>query len=202
MFFWAFFWTDAWSISIFLLPEARFWVFFGLQKAFGLLQAKKIPKTGLRPKWPCRSTKFFLSFLMMILSCISPWNITWIVSVNQWNWIALFLMPNITFQLRKLGQNLENRICLLHILQNYLDNPGSGSCMNHAGDFTLSPPIPLYITAQWWRTASMDALWQCPRGCGPPLYVQISFLLCMESCIYAILIPLRTNCLSFHSCQV
>ena len=40
-------------------PSARFWDFFGLQKAFGLLQAKKIPKTGLRPKWPCRSTKFF-----------------------------------------------------------------------------------------------------------------------------------------------
>ena len=40
-------------------PSARFWYFFGLQKAFGLLQAKKIPKTGLRPKWPCRSTKFF-----------------------------------------------------------------------------------------------------------------------------------------------
>ena len=31
-------------------PSARFWDFFGLQKAFGLLQAKKIPKTGLRPK--------------------------------------------------------------------------------------------------------------------------------------------------------
>ena len=40
-------------------PSGCFWDFFGLQKAFGLLQAKKIPKTGLRPKWPCRSTKFF-----------------------------------------------------------------------------------------------------------------------------------------------
>ena len=34
------------------------------------------------------------------------------------------------------------------IIQNYLDNPGSWplSCMNHAGDFTLSP---LYIAVQW-----------------------------------------------------
>ena len=31
-------------------PSARFWDFFGLQKAFGLLQAKKIPKTALGPK--------------------------------------------------------------------------------------------------------------------------------------------------------
>ena len=40
-------------------PEARFWDFFGLKKAEGLLKAKKIPKTGLRPKWPCQSTKLF-----------------------------------------------------------------------------------------------------------------------------------------------
>ena len=31
-------------------PEARFWDFFGLKKAEGLLKAKKIPKTGRRPK--------------------------------------------------------------------------------------------------------------------------------------------------------
>ena len=46
-------------------PEARFWDFFGLKKAEGLLKAKKIPKTGRRPKWPCQSTKLFLSFQMM-----------------------------------------------------------------------------------------------------------------------------------------
>ena len=40
-------------------PEARFWDFFGLKKAEGLLKAKKIPKTGRRPKWPCQSTKLF-----------------------------------------------------------------------------------------------------------------------------------------------
>jgi len=31
-------------------PQARFWDFFGLKKAEGLLKAKKIPKTGRRPK--------------------------------------------------------------------------------------------------------------------------------------------------------
>ena len=51
-------------------PSARFWDFFGLQKAFGLLQAKKIPKTALRPK-NLAAAQFFLSFLMLILSCIS-----------------------------------------------------------------------------------------------------------------------------------
>ena len=41
-------------------PSARFWDFFGLQKAFGLLQAKKIPKTALRPKNPAAAQLFFV----------------------------------------------------------------------------------------------------------------------------------------------
>ena len=47
-------------------PSARFWDFFGLQKAFGLLQAKKIPKTALRPKNLAAAQNFFLSFLIRV----------------------------------------------------------------------------------------------------------------------------------------
>ena len=35
-------------------PLGRFWDFFCLR------QAKKIPKTGRKPKWPCRSKFFFV----------------------------------------------------------------------------------------------------------------------------------------------
>jgi len=51
-------------------PWTRFWDFFGLQKAFGLLHAKKSQKQPSGQKPGC-STNMFLSFLMLILSCIS-----------------------------------------------------------------------------------------------------------------------------------
>ena len=42
-------------------PSGCFRDFFGLQKAFGLLQAKKIPQTALRPKQPgCSKKSFFV----------------------------------------------------------------------------------------------------------------------------------------------
>ena len=42
-------------------PSGCFRDFFGLQKAFGLLQAKKIPQTALRPKQPgCNKKSFFV----------------------------------------------------------------------------------------------------------------------------------------------
>ena len=46
-------------------PEGRFWDFFGLKKAEGLLKAKKIPKTGRRPKQAWLKQKVFF--------CHSKW---------------------------------------------------------------------------------------------------------------------------------
>ena len=49
-----------------------FGIFLAFRRPDGLLQAKKIPKTALRPKNLAAAQKNFLSFLMLILSCISP----------------------------------------------------------------------------------------------------------------------------------
>ena len=63
MFFWAFLWTLAFSISVFLLPSARFWVFlafrrplfdfFPLTHACGISFGEKSQKAAFfRPKRP------------------------------------------------------------------------------------------------------------------------------------------------------
>ena len=50
-----------------LWPEGSLRDFFGLKKAEGLLKAKKIPQTALRPKQPgCSKKKLF--FLMTHMS--------------------------------------------------------------------------------------------------------------------------------------
>ena len=48
-------------------PSAHFWDFFGLQKAFGLLQAKKIPKMALRPKNLAAAQKIVLPHVDIVL---------------------------------------------------------------------------------------------------------------------------------------
>ena len=55
-------------------PEGRFWDFFGLKKAEGLLKAKKIPKTARRPKqaW-LKQKQFFCHSKWWEMSCIDPW---------------------------------------------------------------------------------------------------------------------------------
>ena len=46
--------------------------------------------------------------------------------------------------------------------------------MNHAGDFTLSPPIPLYITAQWHQsTEAWSEANSITVGCGRLLIYQV-----------------------------
>ena len=54
-----------------ILAFGPFLGFFGLKKAFGLLQAKNTHKNGLQAKNMAAAQKMFLSFLMLILSCIS-----------------------------------------------------------------------------------------------------------------------------------
>ena len=54
-------------------PSAHFWDFFGLQKAFGLLQAKKIPKTALRPKNLAAAQTFF--FLLPHVDIVLHFNV-------------------------------------------------------------------------------------------------------------------------------
>ena len=52
------------ALARLVLAFGCLWDFFGLQKAFGLLQAKKIPQTAIRPKQTGCSKKSFLFFLM------------------------------------------------------------------------------------------------------------------------------------------
>ena len=49
--------------------------FFGLQKAFGLLQAKKIPKTALRPKNLAAAQNFFCPSSCWYCFGFQRWNI-------------------------------------------------------------------------------------------------------------------------------
>ena len=53
-------WNDKkmlFALARLVLAFGLFWDFFGLQKAFGLFQAKKFPKTALRSKQPGCSKK-------------------------------------------------------------------------------------------------------------------------------------------------
>ena len=57
-------------------PSACFWDFLAFRRPSTFFRPKKSPKQAKGHNDLAEAQNFFLSFLMMILSCISPWNIT------------------------------------------------------------------------------------------------------------------------------
>ena len=84
-------WVNARHFSSFGMTKKSFVLWqghFGLRPVFGIFLAFRRPSAFFRPKKSQKrasgqndlaaAQNFFLSFLMMILSCISPWNITFL----------------------------------------------------------------------------------------------------------------------------
>ena len=67
-----------WQKKSFVLWQGHsgLWPVFGIfwpSEALRPYSVQKIPKTGLRPKWPCQSTKLFCHSKWWEMSCIDPW---------------------------------------------------------------------------------------------------------------------------------